>query len=267
MNLKKASTLALLLMAFGGFVSTTLGDSLADDLGANPNDIVKTRTYIGGMGISSTVDQWGDFNGYNWMQNTPSSSTTVTAYPEVDLIPTISRQFGWAAFVGQREGPWAAEFSYWRTNHTATWIDTSPSTPVTYTNPSTLQSINIDFKRYFLTQLPSQPFVSFGISFPWLWVHDFSTSYTDSTRSTLVQNGDETISGVGLNLGAGLEIYIDNNFSIVGGVVERWVSFDQINGVEKTPLNNMYFDNNPSDVGSLEGNGFNFYAGMTLGIQ
>ena len=258
--------LTLFLLALSGFNSTTqAGDSLADDLGAQPNDFIKSRTYIGGFGTSANIDQWGDFNGQTALQFGPATiaGTTVVSNPEVDLIPAITRKFGWGVMVGRREGPWAAEISYWRSEHTA---DYTGGAAVTISNPASLQSLNLDFKRYFFTYLPAQPFVSMGLSVPWLWVRQGSYIF-DPTLTTIYGIDDETIQGIGLNLGVGLEIYLDNNFSIVGGALRRWTSFDQINGAEKIPLNQMYFSGNPKDVGALAGDGFNFYVGTTFGFE
>ena len=236
-------------------------DNVGEFFGAKPNDFVKSRSYIGFIGTSSTLDQWGDFNGT--LQFTSVSSNPNTS-PEVDSIPAIKRGYGWGALVGQREGPWAIEVSFWRNDTTASYF----SGGATITDPASLQSLNFDLKRYLFTELPTQPFVSIGVSFPWLWVRDFSQLITSTAPIAPVGlPNDETISGIGFNFGAGLEIYLDNNFSLLGGAYQRWGSFNQISGAAKIPYNNLYFDNNPSDTGSLEGNGLNLYAGMTLGFE
>jgi hypothetical protein len=235
--------------------------------GASEADLIKSRSYIGGVGISTTVDQWDDFNGTHWFQFNPASSGD----PEIDLIPSIERNFGWGVLVGHREGPWAGEISYWQTNHTGTYTGGGS---VTFSNPASLQSFDINFKRYFFTQLPTQPFISLGLSFPWLWFR--SGSYTLNYQVApdpitgeypVALISDESISGVGFNLGAGMEIYLGDNYSIVGGIYQRWAEFNQINGAAKIPLNQMYFDNNPDDIGSLAGKGLSFYLGATIGFQ
>lgn len=239
-------------------------DSMGEFFGAKPSDFVKSRSYIGIMGTSSDIDQWGDFNGTNsFLSN--SNSSGVSTDSELDFIPAITRSYGWGVLMGHREGPWAAEVSFWRNDTTASYY----SAGATISNPASLQSINIDFKRYLFTELPTQPFISIGLSVPWLWVRDFSYLVnTSTTPYTVVGNAsDETISGVGFNLGAGLEIYLDNNFSILGGAYQRWGSFSQINGAAKIPFNSLTFDGNSADVGALEGNGLNLYVGMTFGYE
>lgn len=250
-------------------------DSVGEFFGAKTNDFVKSRSYVGFMGTSSTIDQWGDFNGTNSLQSSSaatvnSSGTTITPNPEVDFIPSITRKYGWGVLLGQREGPWAVEVSFWRNDTTGSYF----SGGATVTTPASLQAINFDLKRYLFTELPTQPFISMGFSLPWLWVHNFSyiLDYQQPPNPTtgqynVISVNDETISGIGFNLGAGLEIYLDNNFSLIGGAYQRWTTFNQISGAEKIPFDNMYFDNNPNDVGSLEGDGLNLYVGTTFGFE
>lgn len=229
--------------------------------GAKVDDYVKNRAYIGIMGTSADIDQWNGFNGIHYL-GTGTSSGNQT----LDLIPSITRQFGWGALLGYREGPWAAELSFWRSDHTATFIN---STPVTFTNPASLQSINFDLKRYFFTKLPLQPYVSIGLSFPWLWVRQFSYLTDTAVPPNILETDDETISGIGLNLGAGLEYYLEGDFSIFGGVVQRWTEFDQVTGADKNPtsMGSLFLDGTTSQVGSLSGNGLNFYFGATVGVE
>ena len=279
MKFNKAGLLALVLISLTGFTGVTWADEdqdneALDTAGAKINDFIKSRTYIGGIGISSTIDQWGDFTGVNAFSSLPvttvsiggAGSVTNVSNPEVNFIPTINRNYGFGAMVGHREGPWAAEISYWRSDHTANFYYISSSGPATFTTPARLEALNLDFKRYFFTQYPAQPFVSVGFSFPWLWVRQGSSIY-DPSFTTVQGSNDETISGIGFNVGAGLEIYIGNGFSLIGGAYETWTSYDQINGASKIPLNTLYWDNNPADISSIGGNGLNLYVGTTITIE
>jgi hypothetical protein len=289
MKFNKTALFAMLFTSLflSGFISKAFADDddfMSDLFGAKPTDFIKSRSYIGAVGISSTLDQWGDFNGSNSLVYGPvtyeTSPVTALTNIEYDLIPSITRSYGWGVLVGQREGPWAVEASFWRSDHTASFF----AGGATITEPASLQSINIDFKRYLFTQLPTQPFVSVGVSFPWLWVRQFSSIYTPTSPPTYLSTNDETISGIGFNLGAGLEIYLDNNFSLVGGAYQRWTGFNQVNGAEKIGLASIYFDGDPNstlptsnsttggvgganNIGALEGDGLNLYVGTTFGFQ
>lgn len=253
--------LAFFLVLAGALTSRIYAET--DDMtGAKVDDYVKSRAYIGIMGTSADIDQWGDFTGINFFTNTTSGSSSTN--PEVDYIPSITRQIGWGALLGYREGPWGVELSFMRSDHTATFIS---SGPVTTTTPASLQSIDFNCKRYFFTKYPLQPFINLGISFPWLWVRQFSFLTDNNTPPNFLSSDDETISGIGLDLGAGAEFYFENDFSILGGLYQRWGEFDQINGAAKIPFNQLYFDGNSSHIGSLAGNALIIYVGATIGVE
>ena len=270
MKFHKAGLLLMILVLVAGWATTVWAEEDLDSMipGTHKNDFIQERSYIGVVATSADIDQFGDFNATNSFTHTGgttiSGGVTTTQNPEVDLIPSITRSFGFGVILGHREGPWSGEISFWRSSHTATFIFAGPTT---LTSPASLNAINVDFKRYFFTQLPTQPFIDLGLSFPWLWVRNFSYITDESTPPNILQQNDETISGIGLNIGAGMELYLDNNFSILGGLYERWTEFDQINGAAKIPFNQLYFDGNPSDVGSLAGNGLNIYVGTTFGVE
>jgi hypothetical protein len=256
MKFNKIGLFAVVLILLTGMAQWAWADDEEVNIGgAKQSDFIKERSYIGAIGTSADIDQWGDFNGTNVFTALLNSG----AVTEQDIIPSITRQFGWGVLLGHREGPWAAEVSFWRSDHTATFTNASP----TITTPASFAAINIDFKHYFFTQFPTQPFINIGVSFPWLWVRQ--GSFLNSASSSGVN--DETISGIGLNLGVGVELYLDNDFSLLGGLYQRWTEFDQINGAAKIPLNQMYFDGNSTDIGSLAGNGLNIYVGGTFGVE
>lgn len=261
MKLKKAALIALMAAIFGGWFQTAFADDwITDALAPAPDDFIKTRAYVGAIGTSASIDSDGDFN--NSLRFTHSYS----GLTEFDLVPSISRNFGFGGLIGYRTGAWAAEISYCSSDHDSVWSDRffNPSAPTTYFGTASYQSINVDFKRYLFTKYPTQPFISLGLSFPWLVVRDGSLldfgggiNYID----------DATISGIGFNLGAGLEIYLGQDYSLVGGVTERFSGFNQINGAAKQAANVLTMTGNNTEQANLEGNGFNFYIGATLGFH
>lgn len=250
------------------------------------SDFIKSRSYIGLMGSSSTIDQWGDFTGSSYLSSSTtvvsvSGAQTIFSNPEIDYIPSITRDFGFGVMLGHRDGPWAGEISFWRSDHTATIYQAGP---VTFVTPASLQSIDLTIKRYFFTQLPTQPFVSLGVCFPWLWVQQGSIILNNASAppSTLTSD-DATYSGMGFDLGAGLEIYLDNGFSLVGGAFQRWTAFSQVNGALKNAgsssssttssgtssnINTYNLDGvTGTNISSLEGDGLILYVGTTVGFQ
>jgi hypothetical protein len=236
-----------------------------DDLGSP--DFIKSRTYIGVMGTSSTIDQWGDFNGTLAAYYEPATVESGGATDvEQDILPSVQRNYGFGVLLGHREGPWACEFSFWRSDHTATYTGGG----VTFNTPASLQSLDINLKRYFFTESPIQPFVNLGVAFPWLWVRQGSTIFQPGTNNQnlgpAVYSDDETFSGIGFDLGAGLEIYLDNGFSLFGGVFQRWTGFNQTSGAYKQNETALDIAGSPAN-GSLEGDGLNLYVGTSFGIE
>ncbi|MGH7739350.1 MAG: hypothetical protein ACREL1_04315, partial [bacterium] len=162
-----------------------------------------------------------------------------------------------------REGAYAAEVSFWQSTHASSWKGTYPvnggaTTPYGYTlhGTATLDSVNVDFKRFFLTDLPVQPFVSLGVNVPWLTAEDASANTTSV--------GTAVFEGIGFDLGAGLEYYLNSTFSIVGGVYQKWSGFGQYKGV------NGVDDQVQSAVGapsSFDGSGLDFYIGTSVGFM
>jgi hypothetical protein len=112
-------------------------------------------------------------------------------------------------------------------------------------------------KRYFFTKSPIQPFAEFGVSLPWLVFKDGSADENGFV-------GDFSTSGLGLNLGAGVEMYMGDNFSFFASAIQRWSGFDDFSGVQQqhTSLQLDGFQNL-----SLEGNGLDFLAGVTVGVE
>jgi hypothetical protein len=242
------------------------------------HDYIQHRTYIGVFGTSADIDNLNDFNGNQAYAEGPvtsvSGSVTTISNEEFDYIPTINRNFGFGGMVGHREGPWAAEVSYWYSNHTATiYSAINPGVPA-FVTTATYTTINLDLKRYFLTTIPTQPFIDLGMNFAFLSSHNTSELWDPNIADpntglppVYIGSDDQTDSGLGLNLGAGLEIYIGNGFSLVGGVVQRFTTFSGISGAGK--IDGTFFPmNDPTNpTGAIEGNGLNFYVGTTVGID
>ena len=224
----------------------------------NPADYLHTRTYAGVVGTSISVGNTGLFNGLNYSEvNTP-------AY-EISLIPSLSQAYGWGLFVGHREEAYALEVSYWQSSHNATFGPgevTASNGVSTATFGSSFQgtavynSINVDFKRYFLTDIQLQPFLDFGVSFPWITVANADIDGTGTVWPL-------TLAGLGFNLGIGVEYYITPNFSITAGAYQRWASFSQFDGTQIEYNTISLNTSNPSNDGS----GLNFAIGTSVGFE
>jgi len=230
--------------------------SLAGPFRAGAEDFLHTRTYFGLVGTSVGIDSGGLFNG------TVYSRSDKPTY-EVNLIPALSRNFGFGVLVGHREDAYSAELSFSQS------VQTAAFGPATLTSPSGMSStftgtandtavinaINLDFKRYFLTEQEIQPFLNLGVSFPWIVV---SNSSADGNGKI----GESSIFGLGLDLGIGAEWYLDSNFSVTGSILQRWASFDEVKGVADSQSRHMGLIGSSSD----EGSGLTFMIGTTVGF-
>ncbi len=236
---------------------------LADD--QNPNDYLHSRTYIGVLGTSVSASSTGAFKGNNYSisYNTGNSNSNY----EITLLPSIAQNFGYGLLIGHREDAYALELSYWQSNHTTSFGPatlgaapgsgfSSSSFTSTVTDQAVYNAVNLDFKRYFLTEMQFQPFIDLGVSFPWFTLSDGAG---DSNGNVL----SATLAGLGLNLGLGVEYYLTPNISFVAGGYQRWASFDQFRsfGSSYTNLSQYGTDN------SNEGGGLMFEIGTTVGLQ
>ena len=227
----------------------------------SPSDFLHSRTYIGLFGTSVSVDSNGIFKGTTYSRVNDSAYNSV----EIDLLPTLAQNFGFGLLVGHREDAYAIEVSYWRSSHTASFGpatvgSNSGSSTVTFTSvfqdKADYNALNLDFKRYFLTELQVQPFVDLGVSFPWVQVaHGAANSKGENTSLTLA--------GLGLNLGIGVEYYLSTNLSFTAGGYQRWASFDESKGFGSQFSQIQQYGNSNSDAGG----GLNFCVGTTLGFE
>lgn len=247
----------LALGVFGGL-------NLAWADGGNPSDYLHSRTYVGVVGTSISVDNTGLFSGQNYsVVNVPAAGNTPPSY-DLSLIPSLSQGFGWGLLVGHREEVYALEVSFWQSSHNATFgpgvISSGYGSPVTlatsYSGTAVYNSINVDFKRYFLTELQFQPFLDLGVSYPWITINDADIDASGNLWPL-------TLEGLGLNVGLGVEYYINANISIIAGAYQRWSSFGQFQGSSTQTNTLSLFESNPSE----EGSGLNFAIGTTVGFE
>lgn len=247
-RLRKSIWLGLLggILSFGVSFSSAWGDRI--------NDFVHQRTYLGIVGTSVGVSSDGVFNGENY-------SRYDNPY-EIVLLPTIAQNFGFGIFVGHREETYAMEIGYWQSEHLTTFgpgdvIAPGPTTLAIpkFEDKASYRAVNVDFKKYFLTELPYQPFVNLGVGFPWV---DLANAAANSSGDVSVA----TVAGLSLNLGVGVEYYLTSNISFIGGAYQRWTSFDQFKGHAS-----QYGPLSPGGGGSHDGSGIHFAIGTTVGFQ
>jgi hypothetical protein len=251
------------MKTFFGYLALVLamgvlsGLNLAWADGGNPSDYLHSRTYVGVVGTSISVDNTGLFSGQHY-------SVINTPVYELSIIPSLAQGMGWGILVGHREEVYALEVSFWQSSHNATFgpgvIASGYGNPVTfatsYSGTAIYNSINVDFKRYFLTELQFQPFLDLGVSYPWITINDADIDASGNLWPL-------TLEGLGLNVGVGVEYYINTDISIVAGAYQRWSSFGQFTGSQTQANTLSLFESNPSE----EGSGLNFAVGTTVGFE
>jgi len=228
---------------------------LADE--ENPSDYIHTRNYFGLVGTLINVSAGGLFTGLNY------SRVDKPAY-EITLIPSLAQAVGLGALAGHREGTYAIEVSYWQSVHNSSFgpgvVTFTNGSAVTFTTPyqgtAIYNSINLDMKRYILTDLPIQPFMNLGVSFPWI---DLGNVDMDASGNI----GPATLGGFGFDLGIGVEYYLSPNIAFTAGAFQRWSSFDEFKGFQ-TQYNQLSSSASPA---SYDGSGFNFTVGTTFGFE
>ncbi len=231
------------------------GQAFADE--ENPSDYIHARTYFGLVGTLISVNPNGLFTGLNY------SRVDKPAY-EITLIPSLAQAVGLGALAGHREGTYAIEVSYWQSVHTASFgpgvVTFSNGNAVTFATPyqgtAVYNSVNLDMKRYILTDLPIQPFLDMGISFPWIDLNNVDVDVSGNI-------GPATFAGFGFNLGIGVEYYLSPNISFTAGAFQRWSSFDEFKGFQ-TQYNQL---SSSAGTPSYDGSGLNFTVGTTFGFE
>lgn len=158
----------------------------------------KSGFYIGLNVPYNTIG--GDFDGKRIM----------VSIDDLILVPKIDSNFGWGVTLGTRSEKGAIELNYVRSKHDGTWMGLK--------GESVFNMVSVDFKGFFLTDKPIQPFLLYGIGYSRLVVKDGSVNEKGDV-------GDGTFSGLGANLGAGLAYYIHPRFSVHGGIIYRAILY------------------------------------------
>jgi opacity protein-like surface antigen len=213
---------------------------------------VEERAYVGGFGLVSSVssEKGMGFDGLSGVWGIHSSGLTI-----VSLVPKIKSNYGFGGLVGYRRGDYALEVSYWRSSHRAEYTDPSIGV-VTFQDRALYHSFNVDLKRFLFTHLPAQPFVSGGLTFPWISIENASTISGTGYYSIA------SYSGFGFNLGVGLEFFALPNVTITGGAIRRWADYTNLRSADRQ--NTVIYLLDPNEPVGIRDSSFNFYAGATV---
>jgi opacity protein-like surface antigen len=183
----------------------------------------KKGFYIG-LGIAyNTIE--GDFNG----------SGALRGGSEVIILPDINDAVGIDILGGYGiNDQWAVELNLMSSGHRGSWAGLKGD--VNYT------SFSVNGKYSFRSSTVTQPYLLFGISGNSLFIKD-------GAKNTVTgEVGDATLSGPGLNFGAGIDAYLSQHVSLNLGILYRYVEYTDASGI----------DHSGSIDDRLDGSGFSF---------
>ena len=171
------------------------------------SEVLAKQGFYMGLGIPyNTIG--GDFDG----------KSSLIGANDLIILPEIDGGLGLGILLGYGfTKDTALELSYFGTSHNAKFLGGSGD--VDY------NVLNLDLKFSFLTEQPTQPYLLFGLGFNQIAVKDGSVNLFTG------QVGDGTFTGVGFNLGAGVDHYFTPNISLGAGLIYRIVRYDEAEGV------------------------------------
>lgn len=131
--------------------------------------------------------------------------------------PRLESAPGLGIGIGVKHAGWLWELGYVRSSHTAELPDRM--------SRAVYHSLEINGKSFLLKKFPLQPYVSLGISVPWLTVSDGSEFRGVRTGASYI--------GIGVQAGAGFLADITRLFFVSGGVGWRVLGYFYTSGEGK----------------------------------
>lgn len=144
--------------------------------------------------------------------------TYLSSYDEVMFIPKLDPGIGFGGLIGLREGNLGMELSFITSSPTGTILDE--------TGDASLMLFNLYFKFWLDETSSVQPYLLFGVDVNLLSATDGSVlTYYPYTV------GDTDLTGVNLDLGAGLSFYVTPKIAFNAGVNIHFMVFTSVSGV------------------------------------
>jgi len=181
--------------------------NIAYSIVPRPKD--QARVYFSGQLPHNSIG--GDFNGDLYL--------SVPETGEIIMVPDNESALGFGGAIGytkigRNSLGYAVEIGFQHSSHDYTYVG--------LTGKSSLNILNFDIKGIF-SYTPVEPYLLVGIGIPWLSIENGSDFGTANPV-------DAKYSGVGINLGAGLDLFLIPNLSFGGRVVYRYISYSQVKG-------------------------------------
>jgi opacity protein-like surface antigen len=171
--------------------------------------------------------------------------TFLATYDEAMFIPELDPSVGFGGLIGLREGPLGMELSFITSSPTGTILGD--------TGDAKLTLFNLYFKYWLDDTSSFQPYFLFGVDLNLLSATDAAV-LTDYPYTL----GDTDLTGVNLDLGAGISYYITPQIAINAGANIHFMIFSSVSGV----LGDTY-DLDEYVTGSL----INIYGGFTFCLE
>jgi len=175
---------------------------------AEDSSDVKDGWYLGLQAVDNSMS--GDFD----------NSTYYLDPPELFDVPEVDDGTGFGFLLGVKRDKIALELGYQRSSHdtTSSFIDMGSGG----NSEASFNVIDLNFRYDIFAQNRFRPYVLLGVGFPWLTIED---SMLDGTSYE-----DETFTGIGFNLGAGVAYYLHPQWALTGGLIYRWNRFGSVEG-------------------------------------
>jgi opacity protein-like surface antigen len=169
----------------------------------------KKGFYLGLGATYNTIE--GDFNDTGGLRNDS----------EIIILPDINNALG----IDLRGGygfsdAWAIELNLMISEHNGTWRN--------FKGDVNFVSFSINGKYSFPSAVTTKPFLLFGISGNSVFIQD------GAENTATGEIADATLSGPGINLGAGIDQYLSPNVSLSLGVMYRYVEYVDAEGVDQS---------------------------------
>jgi len=167
----------------------------------------KKGFYMGLGATYNTID--GKFNGSGGLK---SDTDTI-------ILPDIKNAFGVDILGGYGiNDSWSIELNLMVSEHSGEWSG--------LTGDVDYASFSINGKYSFRSSDMTQPYLLFGISGNSLFIKN------GSKNTATGEVGDATLSGAGVNFGAGIDTYITPHVSLTLGIMYRYVDYTEASGVD-----------------------------------
>lgn len=158
---------------------------------------------------------------YNTIQGDFNGNSSLVGLTDEIIIPDIKSAFGLDISAGYGINDAVAfELDWTRTEHSGTWLG--------LTGDVTVTSISLNSKVNFRPDDVLQPYLLYGISHNELLIKKGAAS-----TFTLV-SGDAELSGIGYNLGAGIDNYFTPHISLSLSLMYHYIDYTEAEGLQES---------------------------------